>query len=110
MFEFKRKKNLFNHSGSQETQDPVGQSPHSRGCPRKSVAFESKMTAKEGSAVLERAPASVSEMATASAAAKNWQGDLGFSISERTVYLAMLPFLFKYLGGFGPDNQLFKPV
>ena len=98
MFEFKRKKNLFNHSGFQETQDPMGQSPHSRDCPRRSVAFESKITAKEGAAVLERAPASVSEMATASAAAKKWQGDLGFSISERTAYLAMQPFLFEISG------------
>lgn len=71
MFEFKRKKNLFNHSGSQETQDPVGQSPHSWNCPRNSVAFESKITAKEGSAVLKRISVSVNEMATASAAAKN---------------------------------------
>lgn len=62
------------------------------------MAFESKITAKEGAAVLERAPASVSETATAPAAAKNWQGDLGFSISERTVYLAMPPFLFEISG------------
>lgn len=98
MFEFKRKKNLFNHPGSQETQDPVGQSPHSWDCPRKSVAFESKITAKEGTAVLEKAPASVSETATASAADKNWQGDLGCSISERAAYLAMPPFLFEISG------------
>lgn len=95
MCEFKRKKNLFNHSGSQETQDSLGQFPHSWDCPRKSVAFESKITAKESAAVMERAPASVSEMATASAAANNWQGDLGFSIAKRTAYLAMSPFLFE---------------
>jgi len=35
------------------------------------VAFESKITAKEGSAVLKRISVSVNEMATASAAAKN---------------------------------------
>lgn len=73
------------------------QFPHSWDYPRKSVAFESKITAKESAAVMERAPASVSEMATASAAANNWQGDLGFSIAERTAYLAMSPFLLKYL-------------
>lgn len=99
MCEFKRKKNLFNHSSSQETQDPVGQSPHNRDCPRKSVAFESKITAKEGAAVLERPPASLSEMASASAAAKNWRGDWGFSVSERIAYLATLPFPFEKRGG-----------
>lgn len=48
--------------------------------------------------MMERAPASVSEMATASAAAKNWQGDFGFGISGRTAYLAMLSCLTEISG------------
>lgn len=62
------------------------------------MASESKITAKEGTAMMERAPASVSEMATASAAAKNWQGDFGFGISGRTAYLAMLSCLTEISG------------